>query len=85
MTPPRAEEVANSCLPGCYDPTGRECTADYRCEIHFRVAEALTAFAAKEREETLEEAAKLIEKEHKNCTPPMCEIANKVRALKGQK
>lgn len=35
MTP---EERAKNCLPGCYDPQGRKCSADETCEIHFRVA-----------------------------------------------
>lgn len=35
------------------------------------------------RSSALEEAALIVEKEHKFCEPPMCEIANKIRALMG--
>lgn len=49
--PKTAEERAERCLPGCYDPTGKECSADERCEIHFRVAQEIQQAIDEAREE----------------------------------
>jgi len=50
-------------------------------EAEFKEQPYLTKWAENIRKEAYEEAAKLVEFEHKHCEPPMCEIANKVRAL----
>lgn len=69
--PLTAEERAKNCLPGCYDPQGRQCSANETCEIHYRVAleikaaceEAVKEFAEGHRIYTSHEWAENKEKE----------------------
>jgi len=63
MTDP-FEERANKCLPGCYDPTGEECSKDYRCELHYRIAAELRAIY----NEGLETAAKIVDGASCDCS-----------------
>jgi len=63
----------------------KEDYAKLDCEFdidHAEMKERAGQAYAKGFEDAREMAAGLVEKDHKFCSPPMCEIANKIRALR---